>query len=121
MPLDHGWGSPWDYTDGVAPDAYSRRLYLAENGPLRKVLQRGALAGLLLGVAWLMLWLARDGLKDNSGQPLGALDVLYFAVVTVTTLGYGDIVPVTPSARAIVTFGITLTRSRVVTTPHGSV
>jgi voltage-gated potassium channel len=54
-----------------------------------------------------MLWLARDGLKDNGGHPLGALDVLYFSVVTVTTLGYGDIVPVSPAARAIITFGIT--------------
>lgn len=62
---------------------------------------------LILALAWLMLWLARDGLKDNGGHPLGVLDVLYFSVVTVTTLGYGDIVPVSPAARAIITFGIT--------------
>jgi len=91
----------------VSPGTYTRRLYLAETGPVRTLLQRGVLVGLILGLAWLMLWLTRDGLKDNGGHALGALDVLYFSVVTVTTLGYGDIVPVSPAARAIITFGIT--------------
>ncbi len=62
---------------------------------------------ILMAIAWLMLWFARDGIRDNSGGPLDALDILYFAVVTVTTLGYGDIVPISPEARAIITFGIT--------------
>jgi len=60
-----------------------------------------------MAIAWLMLWLTREGIRDNSGGRLDALDILYFAVVTVTTLGYGDIVPVSPEARAIITFGIT--------------
>jgi len=91
----------------VSPGTYTRRLYLADNSPIRALLNRAMLIGLLMGLAWLMLWLARDGLKDNGGHPLGVLDVIYFAVVTVTTLGYGDIVPVSPAARAIITFGIT--------------
>lgn len=61
----------------------------------------------LVGIAWLMLWIERDGLGDNRNLPIGPMDVLYFAIVTVTTLGYGDIVPITPEARAIVAFGIT--------------
>lgn len=61
----------------------------------------------LVGLAWVMLWFERDGLRDSGGGTVGGLDVLYFTVVTVTTLGYGDIVPATPEARAMVTFGIT--------------
>lgn len=70
------------------------------------VLRGAAVLGIMV-LAWLMLWFARDGLNDNRGTEPNALDVLYFSVVTVTTLGYGDIVPVSPAARAIVTFGIT--------------
>lgn len=95
------------YTWVVSPGNYTRRLYLAETGPVRALVWRTVLVTLILGVAWLMLWVAREGLRDNGGHPLGPLDVLYFAVVTVTTLGYGDIVPVSPTARAIITFGIT--------------
>lgn len=61
----------------------------------------------LVGIAWLMLWVERDGLRDSKGTAAGAMDVLYFAIVTITTLGYGDIVPVSPEARAMVAFGIT--------------
>lgn len=91
----------------MSAGAYTRRLHLAAQGPLRSLLVRGGLILALMALAWLMLWLARDGLNDNRGTPLGGLDVLYFSVVTVTTLGYGDIVPVSPEARAIITFGIT--------------
>jgi voltage-gated potassium channel Kch len=34
--------------------------------------------------------------------------MLYFSAVTITTLGYGDIVPVTSTARGIVTIEIIL-------------
>lgn len=61
----------------------------------------------LIAVAWAMLWFERDGLRDTGGGDVGGMDVLYFTVVTVTTLGYGDIVPATPEARAMVAFGIT--------------
>ncbi len=91
----------------MSAGAYTRRLHLAAQGPFRSLIVRGALILGLMALAWLMLWLARDGLKDTRGTLLGSLDVLYFSVVTVTTLGYGDIVPVSPEARAIITFGIT--------------
>ena len=91
----------------MSTGTYTRRLYLAGEHPVRAVATRLLFVTLLMGIAWLMLWFARDGIRDNSGGELGALDILYFSVVTVTTLGYGDIVPVSPEARAIITFGIT--------------
>ncbi len=97
----------------VSTGTYTQRLYLAAEKPLKSLVSRGIILLALLAVAWLMLWFARDGILDNNGGKLDALDTLYFAVVTVTTLGYGDIVPVSPAARAIVTFGITPLRFMV--------
>lgn len=64
---------------------------------------------LLIALVTLVLWLDREGLRDNAhpGRPLTILDVTYFAVVTLTTVGYGDIAPVTPRARLIGTVLVT--------------
>lgn len=91
----------------MLPGRYTRRLFLGSQNPVRALLTRVLWVALLIGLAWLMLWLERDGLGDSRQLPIGPMDVLYFAIVTVTTLGYGDIVPVSPEARAIVAFGIT--------------
>lgn len=40
---------------------------------------------------------------DAFSEPLSRLDALYFAVTVFTTVGFGDIVPVSPVARVIVT------------------
>lgn len=48
-----------------------------------------------MGVALAGHWLDRDGLRDNSDGKVSFVDVLYFTPVTITTVGYGDIVPVT--------------------------
>lgn len=53
----------------------------------------------LISVVLLLHWVGRDGLKDNLDNHISFVDVLYFTTVTVTTVGYGDIVPVTPEAR----------------------
>ncbi|WP_409994352.1 potassium channel family protein [Sphingobium sp. AEW010] len=53
----------------------------------------------LITVVLLLHWVGRDGLKDNLDNHISFVDVLYFTTVTVTTVGYGDIVPVTPEAR----------------------
>ena len=78
-------------------------LRLPEEAPERALLRRVALAvGLILAVAALQ-WLDRDGLRDNvhPDRPIGFIDVLYFTVVSLTTVGYGDITPVTDNARLI--------------------
>jgi len=49
----------------------------------------------------LVFWLDRDGLRDQIDQHISFVDIVYFTMVSVTTVGYGDIVPVTARARII--------------------
>jgi len=53
----------------------------------------------LIALVLLIHWIGRDGLKDTLDNNISFVDVLYFTTVTVTTVGYGDIVPVSPEAR----------------------
>ena len=75
------------------------RLPTAEYAPGRAVLRRVALAVSLVVFVALVVRLGRDGYVDVSGDPIGFLDALYYASVTVTTTGYGDITAVSDGAR----------------------
>jgi len=77
--------------------------------------RRLAFVLLLIAITILVLWSDRDGLNDNAhpGRPLTLLDVSYYTVVTLTTVGYGDIVPVSRRARLIATVLITPIRIAV--------
>ena len=44
-------------------------------------------------------WFERDGLRDNHDGHISFLDAIYFTMVSITTTGYGDIVPVTNATR----------------------
>ena len=44
-------------------------------------------------------WFERDSLKDNVDGSITFSDVIYFTMISATTTGYGDIVPVTERAR----------------------
>lgn len=68
---------------------------------------RVALALALISIALGGHWLDRDGLRDNIDGAISFVDVLYFTMITVTTVGYGDIVPVTDQARLFDTFVVT--------------
>jgi voltage-gated potassium channel len=68
---------------------------------------RLALACLLVALAFSLLWFDRDGLRDNIDGHLSFADVVYFTMITVSTVGYGDIVPVSERARLIDAFLIT--------------
>lgn len=54
--------------------------------------------GLVLFIA-LVVWLGRDGYDDVTGDAISFLDAMYYASVTVTTTGYGDISAVTNGTR----------------------
>jgi voltage-gated potassium channel len=57
-----------------------------------------AMAG-LLALLILIHWIERDGLKDSKDGAVSFLDVIYFTMISATTTGYGDIVPVTDRTR----------------------
>ena len=44
-------------------------------------------------------WIERDALKDQIDGHINFADVIYFTMISATTTGYGDIVPVTDRAR----------------------
>lgn len=83
---------------------------LRKRAPLsagQSLLLRAGLVLLLFCMAVAGHWLERDGLKDHHDGHISFLDVMYFTVITVATVGYGDIVPVSESARAFDTFVVT--------------
>jgi len=58
--------------------------------------------GIVLGLLALAIafhWIERAGLKDTADGNVSFLDILYFTSISITTTGYGDIVPVSDSAR----------------------
>ncbi len=75
--------------------------------PLTTLAIRAAAVLVLVGIALGGHWFDRTGLRDNTDGAVSFLDVVYFTVITVTTVGYGDIVPVSTSARMFDTFVVT--------------
>lgn len=61
----------------------------------------------LVAIAILGHVIDRDGLRDNADGQVSILDIIYFTVITVTTVGYGDITPVSDGARMFDTFVVT--------------
>lgn len=74
--------------------------------PQRMLLHRIYLVVGLCVLAFAVLYIDRDGLRDANRKVLGIVDLMYFTMVTVATVGYGDIVPVTARARLIDAFFI---------------
>ena len=68
-------------------------------GPLGSLWIRVGVAMACLIITTLLVYVERDGYKDSNGTPISWLDALYYATVTLSTTGYGDIVPVTEQAR----------------------
>jgi voltage-gated potassium channel len=91
------------------PDLSPVSLPSRRSSPLRAVLGRAALALFLLVLSTVIVYLGRDGYRDaaHPGQPLSFLASAYYATVTLSTTGYGDIVPVSAAARLINTLVIT--------------
>ena len=67
------------------------------------------LASGLLVLSAVLVYLGRYGYRDaaHPGRPLSVLASVYYATVTLSTTGYGDIVPVSAAARLVNTVLIT--------------
>lgn len=75
---------------------------LRRKSPLPIWVQIGWRVALVLGLlafAIAVHWLERDGLRDHYDNQVSFLDVIYFTMISITTTGYGDVVPVTDTTR----------------------
>jgi voltage-gated potassium channel len=66
-----------------------------------ELLRRGLLAMLFLGIVVALVWFDRDSYTDDYDGQVSLIDAIYYATVTISTTGYGDITPITPRARVI--------------------
>ncbi|NJO12696.1 MAG: hypothetical protein HC872_03615 [Gammaproteobacteria bacterium] len=69
--------------------------------PAQILVQRACWIALLFSLVLAVMYLDRGGLRDQVDGDMSFLDVVYFTMVTVTTVGYGDIVPVSDRARVL--------------------
>lgn len=89
-------------------------LQVFRDGPVTSHRVQGAIAVyLLIGITWTFIYELIDqcipgafsfpqSMKDLPGGPDHRSSMTYFSFVTMTTLGYGDILPVSPVARVFV-------------------
>jgi voltage-gated potassium channel len=75
---------------------------LRRKSPLPIWVQIGWRVAMVLGLlvfAVIVHWIERDGLRDNLDGHVSFLDVIYFTMISITTTGYGDVVPVADHTR----------------------
>ena len=64
---------------------------------MRSIARRAAGVLLALLVTALIVYAGRNGYRDANGDGLSLLDSFYYAIVSLTATGYGDITPVSES------------------------
>jgi len=69
--------------------------------PVRRILRRLIYALAALFGAALVVYLDRGGYNNSANKPLTFLDCVYYATVSLSTTGYGDIAPISERARLI--------------------
>ncbi|MER5486108.1 potassium channel family protein [Streptomyces sp. NPDC002812] len=89
---------------GADEKLVSRRIKLPKRiveKPLRQVTRRLLMALFVMALTVLIVWIDREGYHDNANNKVDFLDCVYYATVTLSTTGYGDIVPYSDSARLV--------------------
>lgn len=81
-----------------------------EASPARLLGRRLGLVLALLVFVTLIAYVGRAGYRDSTGGEIGLLDALYYATVSLSTTGYGDIVPVSDGARIVTALLVTPAR-----------
>lgn len=77
------------------------RLPARSVGPVFAITRRLLLAtAILLAVVGVVL-IDRDGYRDVNGDGVGVIDAFYYATVTLSTTGYGDVAPASNAARLV--------------------
>ncbi|AEV88734.1 NAD-binding protein of Kef-type K+ transporter [Actinoplanes sp. SE50] len=85
-------------------------LPMVRQGPLKALAVRLAMALALVLSAVAVVYADRGGYRDVNGDGLSLLDCFYYAVVSLSTTGYGDITPSTQGARLVNVLFITPAR-----------
>jgi voltage-gated potassium channel len=84
------------------PPVPHKRLYVGGRRSVVRTLAWRALLVVALYAAVVVIFVVdRDGLVDHTDHSVSLTDIIYFSIITVTTVGYGDIIPVTPQARLV--------------------
>jgi voltage-gated potassium channel len=81
-----------------------------QRGPVRQVALRLAVAFGLVAFVALLTYAGRSGYTDPEDGSVSLLDAFYYSTVSITTTGYGDIRPVSDTARLLTTVLVTPAR-----------
>jgi voltage-gated potassium channel len=76
-------------------------LPLRTASPTAELARRALLAVLFLAIIVVLVWFDKDSYTDNYDGDVTLIDAIYYATVTISTTGYGDITPIAPHARII--------------------
>jgi voltage-gated potassium channel len=77
------------------------RIPKSKVSPVRSITRRVVGALFALFAAAVIVYLDREGYSNSAGRTLTFLDCIYYATVSLSTTGYGDIAPLSESARLV--------------------
>jgi voltage-gated potassium channel len=88
---------------GRSTNAVGPRMLITPHGwsPAKILGARLLVVVLLFCFVVTLLWVDRDGLRDQLDDEISFSDVVYFSMITIMTVGYGDIVPVSTRTRLL--------------------